>query len=154
MREPLRIIGEITDTLKLLDFDAIAVCGTSGLILATPVTLALNKQLVIVRKAGEALHSHAEEQVEADTIDKIQSFVILDDLVSTGKTVCHILKTVREEGLWGSCMGVYAYNTRQLWKPSDELFQQWTGTGVYDKPLWEMMEKNPPKWQSEKLINA
>jgi adenine/guanine phosphoribosyltransferase-like PRPP-binding protein len=101
-----RAIIETGRALKAsgLDFEAIACCGLSGSLVAPDVARKLDKKLVIVRK-NEGSHGH---DVELSFNEDIGNYVIVDDLVESGKTINLIRKRLH----WyeGTCVGVYLYN--------------------------------------------
>jgi orotate phosphoribosyltransferase len=65
------------------EFDSIVVTGVSGLVVGSPVALALGKSLVIVRKMTEDCHD-GNQVVNAANIGERALF--LDDFVSEGNT--------------------------------------------------------------------
>jgi adenine/guanine phosphoribosyltransferase-like PRPP-binding protein len=72
------------------EFDSIAVTGTSGLVVGSPISLALRKPLVIVRKPSDmdrmCIHSS-----EVENARRAGSRVLfLDDQVSTGASMARV----------------------------------------------------------------
>jgi adenine/guanine phosphoribosyltransferase-like PRPP-binding protein len=67
------------------DFDSIAVQGTSGIVVGSPVSLLLNKPLVIVRE-DEARRCHHSQDVE-NALHAGRRVLFLDDQISTGRTI-------------------------------------------------------------------
>jgi len=73
-------------------FDSIAFCGTSGAAFAYPLSLRLNIPLIHVRKEG--IKTHATSKVEGNIGCK--SYIIVDDLISTGATIRYIKDMIGE----------------------------------------------------------
>lgn len=78
---------------RKLDFDTIAVSGISGLLLGAPLSNAINKELVIVRKKDDK-NNHSGDKVEG--YSRPNRYVIVDDIISTGDTVKYIKKTLHK----------------------------------------------------------
>lgn len=90
------------------DYDAIALRGLSGALIAPIVAMQLEKNIVAVRK-GESSHSqHAlEGRSEA-------GYIIIDDLISSGDTVREILQTMRKYRPASKCRAIYLYHEYQF----------------------------------------
>ena len=108
-----------------LTFDSIACSGISGLLFAPPVARKLKKSLIIVRKR-KGDHSHT--LVEGDRA--VKSYIILDDLVSTGATIERIIHRIEEESPDARCLGFLGYSRllnddperqKLAWRPASEL---------------------------------
>ena len=101
-----RAITESVRALRAsnLEFDVIVCCGLSGSLIAPDVARKLNKKLVIVRKQ-DGSHGH---DVELTFNEDVGNYVIVDDLIESGKTVDLIRKRLH----WyeGKCVGIYLYN--------------------------------------------
>jgi adenine/guanine phosphoribosyltransferase-like PRPP-binding protein len=69
----------------LSEFDSIAVQGTSGLVVGSPVSLLLNKPLVIIRENEDMRCHHSQEVENAGNAGRRVLF--LDDQVSSGATL-------------------------------------------------------------------
>lgn len=99
------VIQTFTALRKLnFDFDSIACSGISGFLMVPQVAELLNKNIVIVRKTVEDTYSEFLIEGVAPT-----RYIIVDDLICSGNTVKHILKTIKEEHPRAVCMGVYSY---------------------------------------------
>jgi len=108
-RETVEIIAQI---LRHYEFDAIAFRGLSGALFAPTVAMLLDKSLLAVRK-GEDCHS--SRTVEGDYA--ALTYVILDDMVSSGETIRVIVEDIKKVMPWAECVGVLQY----LWKtPSSD----------------------------------
>lgn len=112
-----RIVEDTYEVLKRHknEFDAIAFRGMSGAMVAPQVAVKLKKSLLMVRK-GEDCHSYSAVEGEFD----IKSYVIVDDLVDTGKTIQTIINSIKSaitgpgriksEGKGPNCIGMVFYN--------------------------------------------
>lgn len=99
------IIKAVCDLRKISDeFDSIACCGSSGLMVVPQVAELLNKNIVLVRKEQEKRYSNF-------AIEGIAPFryIILDDLICSGNTVRHIKRTIKDEHPRSKCIGLYCY---------------------------------------------
>ena len=99
------IIKAVCDLRKISeDFDSIACCGTSGLMVVPQVAELLNKHIVIVRKKNDKCYSDF-------TIEGVAPFryIILDDLICSGNTVRHIQRSISDEHERARCVGLYCY---------------------------------------------
>lgn len=87
-------IEKYVAVLRTLEpFDAIAVTGVSGMLVGVPLMHKLGKPLVIVRKEEEP-RTHSHIRVEGYSVD-FKRYVIVDDCVSSGKTVGRIIGAMR-----------------------------------------------------------
>lgn len=87
-----------------IKYDAIACCGTSGLMVVPQIAELLNKNIIIVRKEGDG--GYSDFIVEGTNTNR---YVIIDDLVCSGGTVRHIIDSINEDGYMAECVGVYSY---------------------------------------------
>lgn len=100
----------VDDVVKALQheapgFDSIAIRGVSGGLIGPAVAMALNKQILVIRK-GEENHSQALVEMR----DYPRRYIIIDDLIDSGKTVWSIVDTIREVvGTEAMCLGAYFY---------------------------------------------
>ena len=77
---------------KRLKFTHIAVTGLSGLWVGPSVASLLGKEILVIRK--DVNDSPSKCQVEFSK--KVDGYVILDDLIETGKTVNNIISVVQK----------------------------------------------------------
>jgi orotate phosphoribosyltransferase-like protein len=77
-----------------VDYDFIAVCGTSGSWLAAHLVMD-GYNVVMVRKQGEENHSHGT--VEGVNPAAVYRGVFLDDLIVSGDTLEHVVTEIRKE---------------------------------------------------------
>lgn len=100
-----------------IDFDAIVVCGVSGLVVGPMVANALGVPLVVVRKEDD--HStHSDFQVEGCIPER---YIIIDDFIESGDTVQYIQgmmdEHANEHGFEDSCecVSTLMYESRKFY---------------------------------------
>lgn len=93
----------------------IAVCGISGLIVAGAISIRSKRKIIAIRKENEDAHS--SRCVEFNEIglkpgDTIH-YVIIDDLISSGKTVEYIYNSIKlcQTPFKFICDGIILYNS-------------------------------------------
>jgi hypothetical protein len=98
------IIKAVCDLRKFSNnFDSIACCGVSGLMVVPQIAEILNKNIIVVRK-GEKCYS----EFQTEGVSPIR-YIILDDLICSGDTVKHIKNTIHYEYPYSKCVGLYCY---------------------------------------------
>jgi len=101
-------VRDAIHTLRKYDFDTIAVCGVSGLLLGPILAYEMGKRLVVVRKKDDS--SHSCSMIEGYCGDK---YVIVDDLIASGATVNlirqHLASGLATNGSPPECVGFYGY---------------------------------------------
>jgi adenine/guanine phosphoribosyltransferase-like PRPP-binding protein len=102
------IVMEAVKKLRVYDFDIIVACGTSGLIVVPQVAEILKKNILVVRKINEKCYSEFSTEGVAP-----YRYVILDDLICSGKTVKHIKRTIKDEYPYAKCIGIYCYLSKE-----------------------------------------
>jgi adenine/guanine phosphoribosyltransferase-like PRPP-binding protein len=90
-----RIAEQLPKIMRLHNADAVAVTGKSGLSLAFATLMLIDFPLIVVRKPGENSHGNA---LEGTTGVDVSRYVILDDFMSTGRTVDTIISKLSEYG--------------------------------------------------------
>lgn len=86
------------------NFDSIACCGMSGLLVVPQVSELLRKNIIVVRKRNDQRYSpFAYEGVVP------KKYAIVDDLICSGKTVKHIIHTISEDCPRSECVGIYCF---------------------------------------------
>jgi orotate phosphoribosyltransferase len=91
-------------------FQAIAVRGFSSSFVSAPIAAELKKNLIIVRKSSKGHHSNTRVEGYQSPKSKRLKYIIVDDFISTGKTIATIIKDVHE--IWDRkaiCTGVFLY---------------------------------------------
>jgi adenine/guanine phosphoribosyltransferase-like PRPP-binding protein len=99
---------EIVTKLKRIDFGTLVVRGLSGLLVGPIVAERMQKELVAIRKPNDG--STSDYSAEGNPTG---AFVILDDLIASGDTVCEILKTMTRLYSGHRCAGSYLYVERR-----------------------------------------
>lgn len=98
------IIKAICKLRKIADdFDTIACCGISGLLVVPQIAELLDKHILIVRKDERR---YSEFSMEGVTPFR---YVIVDDLICSGSTVRRIKNTIKDDHPRARCIGVYCY---------------------------------------------
>jgi len=85
------------------DFDSIACCGVSGLMVVPQIAEILNKNIIIVRKDERRYSEFYLEGVSPSR------YVIVDDLICSGLTIKRIINSIEEDTPRAKCTGVYFY---------------------------------------------
>ncbi len=85
------LADQIGKWCKENDVDALAVCGVSGLVPASVVSAIYGINLIAVRKEKDNTHGYKVQGPEY-----VGRWIILDDLIESGKTMDYILATMRE----------------------------------------------------------
>lgn len=88
-----------------VDFDTIVFRGVSGCLFGIPLAHKLGKNMIVVRK-GE--NNHSGRLCEGHS--GVKRYIIVDDLVDTGKTVRYIVGAVKAfADKPAVCIGVFCY---------------------------------------------
>lgn len=112
-----RVVRATTKDLRehIDEFDSIVVRGNSGLLVGSPVSLRLNKPIVIVRKPRD--NSHSEEMKVINQYNLGDRYIFLDDFISSGDT---LIATWEEINKWfknrdkiPEIVGGYLYRDRK-----------------------------------------
>ena len=140
-REMDRAIRAFKILKEKMQIDAIAFSGSSGAALAFPLALRYKIPLIYVRKQGEKSHG---TQVEVNTTDHLRTYVIVDDFVSSGETVQHIISSIGKKAKtrgWAGpkCLGVYCYSEGE--QHSNDLILSNGKKLSITKPSWLTKEK-------------
>lgn len=103
------IIRKYRTILKKENFTHIAVSGVSGLSIGPIVAYLMGKELIVVRK-GEQSHScHTVESISHS--DRKFNYIIVDDLVDSGKTVNRIYNNIKDKYANAELTGIYTYGS-------------------------------------------
>ena len=100
-----KIIMETYSYLKKLDieYDGIACCGASGMLVVPQIAELLKKNIILVRKE---LNGYSDFWIEGANCSK---YIVLDDLICSGDTVKHIINSIKNDTPISECIGVYSY---------------------------------------------
>jgi orotate phosphoribosyltransferase-like protein len=85
-----------------LSYDSVAFRGMSGTILGPSMALRLNKNMIMVRKKNAG--SHSLKDVEG--FSKSKKYIIVDDFIDSGKTVCEIITSIKKFSPKAKCIGI------------------------------------------------
>jgi orotate phosphoribosyltransferase len=88
---------------KDLEFDAIACCGISGLMVVPQIAELLKKNILVIRKD---LNGYSNFNIEGPYTNR---YIIIDDLICSGNTVKTIMKAIKSEFHKPKCLGIYCY---------------------------------------------
>ncbi len=102
-----KVIPRARHILRKYSFDAIAFRGVSGALTAPTLAYLLKKNVLAVRKIqddGTLEDTHSSHTVEGSS--NTLRYVIVDDFVSTGRTVAAILNAMRHFAPSTRCIGV------------------------------------------------
>jgi orotate phosphoribosyltransferase len=126
----------------LSKFDSIAATGTSGLVVAAPVSVLTGIPLVVVRKKHDQSHSGRILENPAEMGKRV---LFLDDFISTGRTRAWVTYNVRLEK--GHVVGQYTYYSEGRgelkWLDSAEEQAKLTRDYDGDEIVWDDPE---PSW--------
>ncbi len=96
--------------LGRIKYHAIAVSGCSGTLVAGAFAVALQKQIILVRKTIMGTHAHSLVECTASMRGRAAfRYIIIDDFIDTGGTIRRIRKQVEKELPKGRLVGVYPY---------------------------------------------
>jgi len=98
------VIKAVCDLRKIKDqFDCIACCGVSGLMVVPQIAELLNKNILVVRKDEKRYSEFRTEGVAPFR------YVVIDDLICSGDTIRYIQKLIKEDYPRARCVGIYCY---------------------------------------------
>ncbi len=113
-----------------IKYDAIAVSGYSGALVAGAFSIALKKPIILVRKTTEDAHSSS--LVEYGRIRSKFRYIIVDDFVASGETIQRIRKAVKQKRPTSIFVGVYPYQMDNPWDMSPKIkFRVFRPSGGY-----------------------
>jgi adenine/guanine phosphoribosyltransferase-like PRPP-binding protein len=103
-KERNKIVMSAVKVLKKYDFDSIACCGTSGLLVVPQIAEILDKHIVVIRKPSEKRYSVFDVEGVVPS-----NYIIVDDLVCSGRTIRLIRNSIKSECTLSKCVGAYFY---------------------------------------------
>lgn len=119
-------------------FDAIAFTGMSGALIGPPVAMELGKSVIMCRKPDTSTHSSYEVEGDANA----DTYIILDDLTSSGGTKRRIIEQIRKWnpsaeyigllGVGGLCESNFEYYERKNRGTNDTRYPL-TDFGAYNR---------------------
>lgn len=95
-------LGRAAKCLENEEYDTLAFRGMSGAILAPTIAMKENKQMIMVRKPRSQTHSIYS--VEGNK--KAHRYIIVDDFIESGQTVCEIVKAIKVFARKAKCLGI------------------------------------------------
>lgn len=119
-----KLVEQIKTTIDSIDFDTIAVCGISGLLVGAPLASVMGKRLLVVRKPSEP--TRAVEEItrfgfDSATVEQMQNtfrvsgfgsdqkILLLDDHISSGVTMNFMVAAINRQCTNPSFRGVVLY---------------------------------------------
>lgn len=128
------VVDYLQETLveKRIKFDAIAFRGVSGALVAPALAVAMSKNLFVVRK-HKVESAHTEGFIEGD--DRAQRYLIVDDVIESGRTIFEIRDAVEKFNPKNKLAGVLFYGDYDFYKGVSR--KLWTG---WKKELKELRE--------------
>jgi orotate phosphoribosyltransferase len=100
-----KIIFQCVNHLKdFKEFDSIACCGISGLLVVPQISEILKKNMVVIRKKNDKRYSPFQYEGAVP-----KKYIIVDDLICSGDTIRHILDTIKQDCPRSQCLGVYCF---------------------------------------------
>jgi adenine/guanine phosphoribosyltransferase-like PRPP-binding protein len=100
----IKLIRKIPKKLRY----QIVCCGISGQSIAWPISYKLQIPVAVIRKPNEKSHGN-----EIENFNPEESFIILDDLISTGRTLTYILAKLRthyHKEIANNCKAIVLYD--------------------------------------------
>lgn len=85
-----------------LSFDAVAFKGMSGAILGPNIAMKFKKHMIMVRSPGSSCHS----KFPVEGYDKAKNYIIVDDFIESGDTVCQIILAIENFAPQAKCLGI------------------------------------------------
>jgi orotate phosphoribosyltransferase-like protein len=109
-----------------IQFSAIAFRGMSGSLVGPTVALRLKKEFLMVRK--EEARTHSEHKVEGTISVTDQTYIIVDDFISSGNTVRETINQIKDVLPNAKCLAVFTY------KPKSNSYSELNMSG-YPEPI-------------------
>lgn len=95
---------------KETDFDTIAFSGMSGAAMAFILSHWMNVPLLCVRKRNEQSHYVQQSgKILEGNVKNARRYLIVDDFISSGATVNHIVESIQVSNLTAKCVGMLMY---------------------------------------------
>lgn len=120
-------------------YDCLACRGTSGIVAAAPLSLLLQKQLIVVRKKCDlestngTYNSHANRLVEGVPDAKTPfNFLFVDDLVCSGRTLTETINAIQEVNKEATPSGALLYCSDIVLFPKLRNYKNADGVYMWD----------------------
>jgi orotate phosphoribosyltransferase len=111
----LRTIQRAIQMLQPHNFDTLAFSGISGSSIGFILAHILNKEVISVRQPGVMRRAGGRD---VEGYRKAQRYIIVDDLISTGKTVARVIRGVRQLAFHAQCVGALLYYNQKFIVPT------------------------------------
>lgn len=142
--------GNLRQTIRLLkialqghEFDSIAFRGMSGALVAPPLALSLRKELIVVRKPSDLASgsdaTHSGYLVEG--CKSCKKYVIVDDLIISGRTTCSIYRAIKNFAPNAECIGAILYSNLT----KEDIKQELEKRRGLDDPKFQLHKPSDPK---------
>lgn len=105
----MQAVNILVDNLKDVEYDSIAVRGVSGAVMGGCLSGQTGKQLTVVRKRGVDSHKECHGQCEGLQHGP-HKYIIVDDFVSSGATLAHIISEIQLCNPEAECVGFIVYH--------------------------------------------
>ena len=108
-RERDFVIDCLVKTIKAnkMEFHGIAGTATAGIPWASFLALKLNKPLIYVRKDSK---DHGMQNMIEGSIEEEKVYLVVEDLISTGKSSIHTINEIRNENaIVKDCISIFTY---------------------------------------------
>lgn len=94
--------------LENIEYDGIVVTGVSGILIGSIVSFLTGKNLIVVRKSKD--ESHSDFDIESSKA-KYRKYVILDDQISSGRTIKKIFEKMENSSRFyeAKCVTIMLY---------------------------------------------
>lgn len=102
-------------TEHISEFDSIVVRGNSGILVGAPVSLLINKPIVVIRKGSEKSHDH-NPVININSLGR--RWLFLDDIIDSGKTLKTCKSQITKNAWNTSWVGSYLYS-HDSWMPAE-----------------------------------
>lgn len=107
--------------VRHLKFDTIAFRGMSGALIAPPLAMHLQKELLMVRVPRRNL-PHSELKVEGNIGSR--HYLIVDDMISSGVTAIAIQREIKKVAPKAKCIGIAEVNLiREAYVEADGYYE-------------------------------
>lgn len=128
-KEKVQTVADLIQKLQAnpkTAFDALVVCGKSGMSVAFALKMLMHVNIVVVRKTGDNSHGRAVEGPYCS----ITRLVFLDDLISSGTTLAKLKRKLSKEA-----------------KETDQTAPEVIGAILYGCNTYSGFEHKTPGWR-------
>lgn len=138
------VVADATSVLAPLEFDTVVATGVSGLTVAPALAYAMDKHLLIVRKADDQSHHGAGVDGLVGRLG--ERWIFVDDFIGSGSTLARVLSKVTERVHRAVFVGAYLYQPPLFGQGDgflnpDELFKQLTDDGFDRREAKRLLDR-------------